>query len=815
MDTLEQFARYRPDVATLTDAEVDALWATIIGQRHADDGTSTTPEVADLLPAVSRTSRRVVISLVAAAAVVATVAGLVVVARDSRSDPPPPAVAGDLEHDGGWTSFPHPPIEPRFQYAAVSTGSGIFVWGGCCANGTGDEPYTDGAYYDGKTGTWAVLPEAPLDPTRGDARAVWTGSEIMVLNGIDGVHAAAFDPATFTWRTIPAPDADAAGGGLFRMDDGRVARLHGLAVDLWDPETETWSNPVADLSYAPTEEMLITGYSATGTSIGAITVDSFDDCSTVAIRLFDTTVGKWSSAPLQTTDWLPTSIVGMGDGRFLLSGRGSCDTPEQPSLAMVLDPTTGNFAPTDGPPESVFFPSGDGIWRGGVWTGDAVVHLSSYGRLVSYRPTTGKWSVGGSSLLEAAGRGDLVEGIPLVWFDGRVVIVSSNFGHLTPEAGLGSWRCCEPGASAWASSAPTAIVDPEPPTVQPRATVTEGSEPSDEPTSVEGHVSTEPAVLFQGIAIGDMVMLGAAEALHDRGFIVDASVSRQFVDGVELIEELGRQGGLGDHVIVHLGTNGTISAGEVDRLMATVADVPRVFVLTLHGDRSWIEGNNELIRSLADRPNVTVIDWERTVDSCQGDCFAADGIHLAVDGQRFYADLVVQAVRAGNGVSAVPGTVLVANANGIAGSAGALTRTLELNGYSVVEPTMADVEQLPLETSVVYARPGHEVLAVQLVRGLQSGTWEPWPADDTGLVENDDVEGVDVLILLGRDSVWASLAEQGCTVHIVEQGDTPYSVAEQFGVDFESLAAVNPLVIRTFLVGQPLLIGCSNGTAPD
>lgn len=128
---------------------------------------------------------------------------------------------------------------------------------------------------------------------------------------------------------------------------------------------------------------------------------------------------------------------------------------------------------------------------------------------------------------------------------------------------------------------------------------------------------------------------------------------------------------------------------------------------------------------------------------------------------------------------------------------------------------MADVERLPLETSVVYARPGHEVLAVQLVRGLQSGTWEPWPADDTALVENDDVEGVDVLILLGRDSVWASLAEQGCTVHIVEQGDTPYSVAEQFGVDFESLAAVNPLVIRTFLVGQPLLIGCSNGTAPD
>ncbi|MCC6340450.1 MAG: hypothetical protein IT197_10815, partial [Acidimicrobiia bacterium] len=43
-------------------------------------------------------------------------------------------------------------------------------------------------------------------------------------------------------------------------------------------------------------------------------------------------------------------------------------------------------------------------------------------------------------------------------------------------------------------------------------------------------------------------------------------------------------------------------------------------------------------------PNVTLVDWNNLVNSCEGDCLYDDGIHLPPAGRRFYADLVFAAV---------------------------------------------------------------------------------------------------------------------------------------------------------------------------
>ncbi len=143
------------------------------------------------------------------------------------------------------------------------------------------------------------------------------------------------------------------------------------------------------------------------------------------------------------------------------------------------------------------------------------------------------------------------------------------------------------------------------------------------------------------IALGDSVMLGAAEELQSVGFAVDAVVSRQMIDFLPHMELMLGNRTFGSAVVVHLGTNGSFSQETLDRMMTILADVPVVVVLTGKADRPWIAGNNALLRALpATRPNVTVLDWEALSAGCPGSCFYEDGIHLTQSGQDYYAGLV-------------------------------------------------------------------------------------------------------------------------------------------------------------------------------
>ena len=145
------------------------------------------------------------------------------------------------------------------------------------------------------------------------------------------------------------------------------------------------------------------------------------------------------------------------------------------------------------------------------------------------------------------------------------------------------------------------------------------------------------------IALGDSVMLGAAEELQAAGFAVDAEVSRQMINFVPTMQTMQRRATYGAAVVVHLGTNGSFSQSTLDSMMATLVDVPIVVVLTGKADRGWVAGNNAMLRALPDRyPNTTVLDWEVLSQQCQGNCFYSDGIHLPTDGQNYYTGLVRQ-----------------------------------------------------------------------------------------------------------------------------------------------------------------------------
>ncbi len=160
--------------------------------------------------------------------------------------------------------------------------------------------------------------------------------------------------------------------------------------------------------------------------------------------------------------------------------------------------------------------------------------------------------------------------------------------------------------------------------------------------------TTEPAAApISKLAVGDSVMLGAAAQLSELGFTVDAVESRAWVNGLDFVETLGRQDRLPDTLIIHLGTNGPIGQSNMDRMMAAVAAVPEVLLVTNDVDRDYTAGNNELIyAAAAANPNVNLLDWQGWTSSCPGDCFEADGFHLKPDGRNFYAQLISETLAA-------------------------------------------------------------------------------------------------------------------------------------------------------------------------
>ncbi len=190
-------------------------------------------------------------------------------------------------------------------------------------------------------------------------------------------------------------------------------------------------------------------------------------------------------------------------------------------------------------------------------------------------------------------------------------------------------------------TAPTTV------TTQPGQTV-EPTQPGDTSSS-----STTPAVASRNvIAIGDSVMLGAADRLRETfpGAFVDAAVSRAPINGVARIEEIAASGGLAnvDVVVIHLGTNGKWGSNDFDRMMETLGDVPIVIAVNSRVPVPWETSVNEYVRAKAEQyRNVRLLDWHRIGNSKQAieeDWFADDGYHLNASGRRAYAAALLNLV---------------------------------------------------------------------------------------------------------------------------------------------------------------------------
>ena len=137
-------------------------------------------------------------------------------------------------------------------------------------------------------------------------------------------------------------------------------------------------------------------------------------------------------------------------------------------------------------------------------------------------------------------------------------------------------------------------------------------------------------------AIGDSVMLDAQPALQADipGIDVEAAVSRQWYEGIELVQQLKAEDRLGAIVIIDLGTNGPVSPQQFADMMDALAGASRIVFVTVHlpPSYSWAESvNATLSQCVPQYPRDRLADFNKLADG-NPEWFYGDGVHMPIGG---------------------------------------------------------------------------------------------------------------------------------------------------------------------------------------
>lgn len=187
-------------------------------------------------------------------AVLPTLATLVALAACQTPDDPgdpggtAPTVASPPAGAAEWRETADAPLSPRHGAAVGWTGDEVVIVGGDtetpCPPGADcaytPQPSGEAAAYDPATDTWRELPDTP-EPVI-DAQAWWTGDDLIVVGG---GHTFALDPASDAWRRLG--DSPDVGSFAVPTDDGLAFVAYDQGPDdgtvdwLLDAQTGEWT----------------------------------------------------------------------------------------------------------------------------------------------------------------------------------------------------------------------------------------------------------------------------------------------------------------------------------------------------------------------------------------------------------------------------------------------------------------------------------------------------------------------------------------------------------------------------------------------
>jgi hypothetical protein len=144
------------------------------------------------------------------------------------------------------------------------------------------------------------------------------------------------------------------------------------------------------------------------------------------------------------------------------------------------------------------------------------------------------------------------------------------------------------------------------------------------------------------LAVGDSVMLGAVDQLRAAGFEVDTRGCRQMGEGLAVLDARRRAHSLPDIVVVALGTNWTVSTGQI-RSALRILGPSRVLGLVTPAEEGGGASSDQAVMRAAGRHwrrRVKVLDW---VAYSAGRDWTWDGMHLKPAGAAAFARLLSRA----------------------------------------------------------------------------------------------------------------------------------------------------------------------------
>jgi hypothetical protein len=119
----------------------------------------------------------------------------------------------------------------------------------------------------------------------------------------------------------------------------------------------------------------------------------------------------------------------------------------------------------------------------------------------------------------------------------------------------------------------------------------------------------------------------------------------QMQTGVQIVQSLAASGRLRHFVVVGLGTNGTITPGQIWQLREAAGHDRELIMVNTFGPMSWEhEVNSVLAKATWHKPHVALADWTDAI-AAHTSLLWGDGIHPQPSGGRLYAHVVEDAIR--------------------------------------------------------------------------------------------------------------------------------------------------------------------------
>lgn len=146
-------------------------------------------------------------------------------------------------------------------------------------------------------------------------------------------------------------------------------------------------------------------------------------------------------------------------------------------------------------------------------------------------------------------------------------------------------------------------------------------------------------------SVGDSVIINADSYIRKYipNFYLDGEVGRDMVSGPDILSAVKENVGLGDIVLISLGSNGSANHADMERIME-IADNRDVYFVNTSHTQSYMDYVNNSIKEYCDsHDKAHMVDWRNYIKD-KPDYLAADRTHPNIPGSDAFAKLIMRKI---------------------------------------------------------------------------------------------------------------------------------------------------------------------------